>query len=289
MTTLKDKPAPMGHSVPGISALEVSREERERLVSADHVNDSIRALRYHQVYSVIRGWIFDGTYPPGSKLPAEGELCEKFGVSRITSRKAIDLLVAEGLLTRVQGKGTYVAEDIGAAPNIGDMDQLIRKTSRLAKKTKVTDVRIREVTADDEICRDLNVRKGSTLRELSFVRTMEGKPTGYRVSYMPLDIASEITEGEIRSEPMLTILENHGVRVAGARQLIGACLADPQKAMLLNTTVGAPLVRIRLIVLDEDARPVERSTAYYLADRYEHHVYLTRSASGQTPPLVSQF
>lgn len=256
-------------------------------MTADQVNDGIRALRYHQVYSVVRNWIFDGTYPPGAKLPPEGELCEHFGVSRITSRKAIDLLVAEGLLTRVQGKGTYVAEDIAAAPNIGDMDQLIRKISRLSKKTKITDVRIRETPGDEEICRDLNLRKGAMLREISFVRTMDGHPTGYRISYLPLDIAPDIHESELRVSPMLKVLEDHGVRVAGARQLIGACLADPAKAAMLNTTVGAPLVRIRLIVLDDDARPVERSTAYYLADRYEHHVYLTRSASGASDPLVS--
>ncbi len=250
---------------------------------ADSAELSIRPLRYHQVYSVIRGWIFDGVYAPGDRLPAEGELCERFNVSRITSRKAIDLLVAEGLLTRVQGKGTYVAEDIGAAPNIGDMDQLIRKTTRLSKKSRVTNVRIREVTADDEICRDLQVRKGSKVREISFVRTMDSKPTGCRISYMPLDVAPNLTADEIKSETTLTLLEKHGITVSGARQLIGACLADPNLATQLGVTVGAPLVRIRLIVLDDENRAIERSTAYYLADRYEHHVYLTRNSIRHTP------
>ncbi|MEZ6023773.1 MAG: GntR family transcriptional regulator [Hyphomonadaceae bacterium] len=239
-------------------------------------------LRYHQVYSVIRGWIFDGTYAPGSKLPPEGELCERFGVSRITSRKAIDLLVAEGLLTRAQGKGTYVADDIGKAPNIGDMDQLIRKTTRLAQKSKVIDVKLREIVADEDIARDLDLRKGSKVRELSFVRTMDGKATGCRVSYLPLDVMPELDPEEVKSEPMLAVLERHGVEVSGARQLIGACLADPQKATLLNTYRRCSLVRICLIVLDTDGRAVERSTAFYLADRYEHHVYLTRSKKNDT-------
>lgn len=255
--------------------------------ASEAVNDGIKALRYHQVYSVIRGWIFDGTYGPGAKLPAEGELCAKFGVSRITSRKAIDLLVAEGLLTRSQGKGTFVAEDIGGAPNIGDMDQLIRKTTRLAKKSKITEVRIREVRAEEDVCRDLSLRKGSKVREISFVRTVDGAPTGYRISYMPLDVAPDIGIEELKTDQMLTILERHGVLISGARQLIGASLADPKKATLLNTYVGAPLVRIRLIVQDEDGRAVERSTAYYLAERYEHHVYLTRTK--RNDPLFSPF
>lgn len=245
---------------------------------ADNTNESIRTLRYHQVYSTIRGWIFDGTYGPGAKLPPEGELCDKFGVSRITSRKAIELLVAEGLLTRAQGKGTYVTEDIGSAPNSGDMDQLIRKTVRLSKKSKVADIRMREIEADEDVAHDLSLRKGAKVREISFVRTIDGKAAGYRIAYLPMNIAPDLTPAELKAAPMLSVLEDHGVDVAGARQLIGACLADPQKADLLETHVGAPLVRIRLIVHDSDGRAVERSTAYYLADRYEHHVYLTRSA-----------
>jgi GntR family transcriptional regulator len=249
---------------------------------ATAVNDSIKALRYHQVYSTIRGWIFDGTYPPGARLPAESELCERFGVSRITSRKAIDLLVQEGLLKRIQGKGTYVSEDLARAPNIGDMDQLIRKTERLSKKSRVDNIRIREVEGDEETCRDLGLRKGSKVREVSFVRSMEGRPIGYRISYHPMDLPFQLEESDIKAHQMLSVFEQHGIKVNAAHQLIGASLADTQKATLLNTTVGAPLVRIRLIVLDEEGKAVERSTAYYLADRYEHHVYLTRRGKSES-------
>jgi GntR family transcriptional regulator len=240
------------------------------------VNETIRSPRYHQVYSILRNWIFDGTYPPGAKLPPESDLCDEFGVSRITSRKAIDLLVQENLIIRIQGKGTYVVEDLGDAPNIGDMEQLIRKTEKLAKKSKVDRIEIQDVIGDEEICKDLQIPKGSPLTEISFVRLSDGKPTGYRVSYIPKDRNLEITAKDLRTHQMLTLLEKKGVRIVGAHQLLGACLADPHKAAMLDTTVGAPLVRIRLVSIDGDARPVERSTAYYLADRYEHHVYLRR-------------
>lgn len=240
------------------------------------VNETIRSPRYHQVYSTLRGWIFDGTFQPGSKLPPESDLCEEFGVSRITSRKAIDLLVQENLIIRVQGKGTYVVDDLGDAPNIGDMEQLIRKTEKLAKKSKVDRIEIKQVTGDEEICRDLQISKGSPVIEYSFVRLSDGKPTGYRVSYIPVARELDITAKDLRTHQMLTVLENKGVRISGAHQLLGACLADGHKAAMLDTTVGAPLVRIRLVTIDQDAKPVERSTAYYLAERYEHHIYLTR-------------
>lgn len=248
---------------------------------------TIKAPRYYQVYTILRGWIFDGTYPPGSRIPPESELCLHFGVSKITSRKAIDILVQENLLIRIPGKGTYVAEDLGNAPNIGDMEQLIRKTSRLAKKSRVDNVSIREVVADTETCRDLKRPKGSKVREISFVRYIGDRPIGCRISYMPLDVPINIGVEDIKNNQMLTLLENSGIEISGADQLLGASLADTQKASLLNTTLGAPLVRIRLIVYDADGSPVERSTAYYLADRYEHHVYLARK-TGKDANVIGQ-
>jgi len=250
--------------------------------NSNTVDRNIKSPRYHQVYSAIRGWIFDATYTPGAKLPAESELCKVFGVSRITSRKAIDLLVQEGLLLRVQGKGTYVSDDLAAAPNIGDMQQLIRKTQRLSKKSRVDNIEFKEVVGDDDTCVDLKLPPKSKLREISYVRYIDNRPIGCRFSYMPLDSGIDISAKDLKSEQMLAILEKKGIKISGVHQLLGACTADPIKASLLQTTVGEPLVRIRLIVLDERARPVERSTAFYLADRYEHHVFLTRNQTHES-------
>lgn len=244
-------------------------------------SESIRPPRYHQVYAALRGWVLGGTYPPGARLPSEGELCESFGVSKITTRKAIDLLVQEKLLVRVQGKGTFVVDDLGDAPNIGDMEQLIRKVEKLAKRSKLDRIEKKTVPADEETARDLQIDKGEPVEEISYVRFIDQKPVGYRVSYIPSARNLEITPKDLRSHQMLTILESKGVMISGAHQLIGACLADSQMAGLLNTNVGSPLVRIRLVVLDEDAQPVERSIAYYLAHRYEHHVFLTRNKSSK--------
>ena len=245
------------------------------------IDESIKSPRYHQVYSLLKGWVFDGTYPPGSKLPAEFELCTTFGVSRITTRKAIDMLAAEKLLIRIQGKGTYVTEDLADAPNQGDMEQLIRKTTRLARNSKVKSVEIKEVTADEQTRTDLDLPEGSQVQQISFVRHSGGAPVGYRVAYVRGDLGLNFTVEELKKEQMLSLLEKKGVKISGADQLLGASLADSRKASLLNTTVGAPLVRIRLVVFDDCRMPIERSTAYYLAERYEHHVYLSRS-SGST-------
>ncbi|MCC5863383.1 MAG: GntR family transcriptional regulator, partial [Gammaproteobacteria bacterium] len=61
----------------------------------EFIDEKLRSPRYIQAYSMLRDWIYQGAYPPGAKLPPEGELCKTFGVSRITIRKAIDMLVDE--------------------------------------------------------------------------------------------------------------------------------------------------------------------------------------------------
>ena len=242
------------------------------------VDESLKAPRYHQVYALIKGWIFDGSYAPGAKLPPETKLCQLFGVSRITTRKALDMLATEGLVIPVQGKGTFVTKDLAAAPNQGDMDQLIRKTARLAKTSTVKSVEITEIAADAETRADLRLAKGATVTRISFVRWVKGAPIGYRVSYVPSDLGLTFSVAEVKQHQIATLLEDKGVEISGADQLQGACLADMAKAALLGTAIGAPLVRIRLVTFDGTSRPVERSTIYYRADRYEHHVFLSRKS-----------
>ena len=67
---------------------------------------------YHRVFLVLRDQIDSGRYPPGSILPSELEVCREFGVSRVTSRRAMAELEAAGVVFRQQGRGTFVRENV---------------------------------------------------------------------------------------------------------------------------------------------------------------------------------
>lgn len=67
---------------------------------------------YRQIYTELRGQIMDGQYPPGAKLPSEKELCEQYDISRITSRRVMEMLADEGLIVRQPGRGSFVAEEV---------------------------------------------------------------------------------------------------------------------------------------------------------------------------------
>ena len=240
------------------------------------VDHSLRSPRYIQVYSAIRNWIYQGTFKPGHRLPTEGELCALFAVSRITTRKAVDMLVDEELVTRQAGRGTFVVEDLADAPVLGDMEQLLRKVERLGKNTRVATPEIEEIAADAETRKDLRLPDGARVQRASHVRLLNREPIGYVVTYVPAALKVRFKLSELNDSPMLTLLERKGVDIASCDQVITATLADGRLASLLNTTVGAPLIHIRLMVFDTRRRPVERLTAWYRGDHYHHHVHLTR-------------
>ncbi len=247
-----------------------------RPASNTRVDTSVKSPRYIQVYSAVRDWIYSGRYKPDSRLPTESELCELFGVSRITTRKAVDMLADEGLVVRYPGRGSFVVEDLADAPVLGDMEQLLLKVERLGKNTAIADPRVTEEVADAQVCKDLELDEGATVQCASHVRLLDGKPIGYVITYIPSDLKVRFDLQELNASPMLTLLERKGVDVAFADQVISASLADGRLASLLNTTVGAPLLQVRLVVFDSERRPVERLVAWYLAEQYHHHIRLKR-------------
>lgn len=246
--------------------------------SSDVVDHSVRSPRYIQVYSAIRDWIYQGMYKPGSQLPTEGELCRLFNVSRITTRKAVDMLVDQALVVRQPGRGTFVVEDLADAPVVGDMEQLLLKVERLGKNTRVARPEVHEIEADAETRKDLDLPEGARVQCASHVRLLNRGPIGYVITYIPADLEVRFDLNELNESPMLNLLERKGVDIASCDQVITAVLADARLAGLLNTTVGAPLIHIRLVVFDSRRRPVERLVAWYRGDYYHHHVHLTRKS-----------
>lgn len=244
--------------------------------ATDTVGESQKLPRYYQVYLTLRDWIHNGNYRSGTKLPTESELCETFGVSRITVRKAVDLLVTDKLVRREQGRGTFVTGNDATPPLTGDMGQLLKRLDALAQRSEVRDVAVSQLIADEDTRLDLNLEAGADVTCVSLVRVLQGKTIGRSRTYFPADLDVEIIADEINSFSMVSVLDRNGIEIISADQVIGATLADMQDATVLGCTVGTPLVRIRLIVFDKNYRPVERHDAVYLADFYQHRIHLVR-------------
>lgn len=245
------------------------------------IDQDLKLPRYMQVYTTLYQWVAQGTYPAGARLESEGRLCEMFGVSRITVRKALDMLTQEGLLASVQGKGTFVRADYVNTVVQADMEQRIRSARQMARNSKMQELLITSQVADESICKDLKLAAGSEVDYVSYVRMIAGSPIGFIESWFRTDLDIKLTATAMRNSTMLTILEDQGVKLSGIDHLVGATLAAPKLAKLLNIKIGEPLVRLKMVMLDKRHNPVECVLAFFRADKYEHHMFMTRSGAAQ--------
>lgn len=239
--------------------------------------------RYHQVYVTVRAWVADGSYRPGEQLPTEPELGRIFSVSRITVRKAVSALEAEGWLERKQGRGTFVRVLAGERALPLDLNAVIGKVSDLAARTTVSGFTADEVFPDEDTRTALRLQLDERVRRAVHVRELDGSPLGLITTFIPLDIAARVGDADEREQPMFVLLQSSGVTVASAEQYLGATLAGVEAAAALAVEVGAPLLRLVRVVLDGTGRPVERVVALYRADRYQYHLHLEARPSARRP------
>ena len=260
--------------------MSVRRTARQEALPSRPVSGVLRTPRYHQVYVALRGWLNDGRFPPGAQIPTEPQLCQAFGVSRITIRRAIADLVDERLLVRKQGSGTFVPEHADAAPAAIDLSEMTLRVANLGRTTRVADLEIQWVIADRATREALELPAGARVHKSSRVRTRDRERLGLVTVWLREDVGKALSDSHLRRNTVLELIERAGVTVGSADQAIGASLAGVESARALSVTVGVPLVRIERVVRDADGRPVERVEALWRADRYQYRMQLTRGQRG---------
>ncbi len=246
---------------------------------------SSRVPLYYQLENLLREKINSGAFSPGDRLPTESVLIEEYGVSRITVRQALQALADEGLIERLQGRGTFVAERRtrrktfeGVTHLTGSLDELIE----MGQETPVKLIEMNRVEASEHEAELLNLKPGEPVYHIKRLRLRDDKPYSLIVNYLPAEIGARLTREELSRGALLKILESKfGLQLHDARQQITAELADPYVAGLLKVRIGSPLLSIERTVYDADGKPVEYVHTLYRSDLYSYSVYLTRNA----PPL----
>ena len=172
--------------------------------------------RYHQVYVTLRSWVRDGSYRPGERIPTEPELCQLFGVSRITIRKAIDELSGEGWLVRQQGRGTFVQLSAAKTAASIDLDEARQQVAGFTAATEVVGLASADVDPDEETRAALLLEAGERVRRSAHVRELGGVPLGLITTFVPRDIASKVGEEALARQSMFELLDKAGIDVAEA-------------------------------------------------------------------------
>lgn len=229
---------------------------------------------YHKVYLLLKQRIEAGGFPADGPMPGEHALALEYGVSRLTIRRSLDALQADGLVERRQGRGTFVpAGALLARPQrSADMEALMTHLADMGMHTKVRLLEFARETAPAQVATQMGLSPDDAVYRAVRVRSFGKLPFSYLTIWVPEDIGARIDRRELASQPLLAILRGQGVEVAGAGQTISACLAEPPVAAALDIPIGAPLLHIRRLVRDRAGRVVEYLDALYRPDRYEYRM-----------------
>jgi len=232
---------------------------------------------YQQIHHLLRHRIGTGEYAPGSKIPSESELCSELSVSRVTVREALRELVKADMLTKVHGKGTFVAADtphrLQTVKYAGFLEDLQERVLKLT----VTDVEMRQVAAAPDIAAMLGLAPGTELTRIRRLRHIDNEPFSFTVNYLAVDIGRRIRAKDLYSVPLLKILQKDlRIPIVRAQETIDAVPADPEVAQRLGITVLHPVMHMRRVMFTTANRPFEVVETFYRADKYHYSVNLVR-------------
>jgi len=223
---------------------------------------------YYQLKELIREKIIAGEWQPGDLIPSERELSEQHDISRMTARQALTELTNEGLLRRVQGKGTYVAE-----PKI---EQRLTRLTGFTEDMHARGVQseghilqLEAVAAPTLILRALQITPDQPVVLLERLRFAENEAIALETCYLHFNYVQRLLQEDFAGISLYDLLtEKYGITPTRAEQQVGADLCSHREQKLLNLTEGAPVLRNRRVTFDQRGRPFECTESAYRADRY---------------------
>ncbi len=228
---------------------------------------------YQQVYDEIVKRLGEGFWKAGDSLPSEFALAEELGVSQGTVRKALNQLVAENILRRRQGKGTYVAEH----SNESSLYRFFRYREKGGKgvipETKIISVRRREPSELESS--KLSLDSGSDVVEMVRLRSIQDKPAIFEKVIQPLSVFPGIDrESEYPNSLYALYQEKYGISIVEVRDELHAVKLEEEVAKQLNLPVGSAALMTQRSSINIDGRVVEWSQAYCSTENFVYSVTL---------------
>ncbi len=240
------------------------------------VDPGIPTPLYHQIYLILRERIVSGAYDSATRLPTEFELVRDYSVSRITAKRALDELAADGLVVRRRGRGTSIVDRVAAEPVEANLSGLIENLLVVGLETKVDILDFGYIAAPPPVRAALKLSAGAQVQRAVRVRRYRGVPLSYSTSWVPDDLGRAYTARDLARKPLLALLEKAGCLIGSADQTVSAVLAEPGVARALDVPVGSPLLSVLRTVFDQRGRAVEHIAILYRPDRYQYRTKLAR-------------
>jgi GntR family transcriptional regulator len=228
-------------------------------------------IKYKEIVADIKDQILNGNYKPNEQLPFEKDLCEEYSASRMTVKKAVDLLVAEGLVVKRRGSGSFIKditeEEIQEIIEKKQFAGLTNTCLGHEVTSKVLDFRI--VQADEKAASKFKIDNDDFVYFIHRVRYVDGEPMVIERTYMPLSIAEGIKMEDVNGSIYNFLQRKLGLKIQSAHSTVRIKKAEKLDEENLLLMEGEPIAEVEKVVYLENGRAFEYSFCRHRYDKFE--------------------
>lgn len=238
--------------------------------------------KYEELVSILKHEIARGTYAKGDRLPTTPQLCQIYGVSNTTVKRAMDELELQGLVARRRGSGVYIKETFVPTPTgtrQGSSSQQMTgfSTEHQAQgrtvESEVHDFSV--VRPDEAVALQLNMERDEFAYHICRVRKVDGRPMVVEYTYMPIKLVPDLRESTLYASIYSYIERDLGLKIGSAHRVIKAVMPTDDERSWLQIGPGEPLLEVRQVAYLDDGTPFEFSISRHTSD-YEFYSISTR-------------
>lgn len=229
---------------------------------------------YEQLSEALLQKIQTGALSYGSQLPSEMAMAKQCGISRMTARRAIDILVNAGVAVRKPGKGSFIQRAEKSQVPFSSAYSFSRWLSKLGCSVK-TKVLVQEVTAHvpDMVREKLGLLPQAKAVFVKRLRYVNEQPVSVQSNYFLYPLLEGLVHADLTKRPLGLVLEqDFHVKTQCAQDVLSASVADKKMASLLNISVGRPLLLMTGVSYSDEGLAFKYTEAVYNADMFCFHM-----------------
>lgn len=242
---------------------------------------------YFQLARVLEEEIVSGRWEPGKRLASEPQLGEHFGISRSVVRQTLERLERDGLVARIKGRGTFVAELAHRTWRLqSSLGFFEEEVWRLGHVVSSRIVRVEEGRLPLWVANALDMEPNSPGITIERLRFVDGKVVLFTVNHLAEEFVSTVRSLKSTDSLYERLAIDHGRRIHGGRRVVEAVPAQHRLAELLEVPEETPLAYIESVSWDEDKKPFDAYQTWLRTDRLRIEIQVNpevKSGGGLIP------